>query len=159
MEKIFLLCIEDQREVLNAVVEDLAIFEEAFPIEECESVAEAITVIEDIYDAGLHLAVVISDHVMPDKNGIDFLVELHQDERFRATKKMLLTGLATHADTINAINNAAIDRYIAKPWDKEMLQGYVRKLLTEYILESGIDYQPYLKWLDQDTLYQKLRKY
>lgn len=158
MEKIYILCIEDQREVLNAVVNDLEVFETNFPIEECESVAEAIEVMEEIYDRGDYLGIIISDHVMPDKNGIDFLVELHQDERFRKTKKLLLTGLATHQDTINAINNAAVDRYIPKPWSKETLQGYVRILLTEFILESGIPYQPYIKILDQDTLYQKLRR-
>ncbi len=158
MEKIYILCIEDQREVLNAVVNDLEVFEAHFPIEECESVAEAIEVMEEIYDRGDYLGVIISDHVMPDKNGIDFLVELHQDDRFRQTKKLLLTGLATHQDTINAINNAAVDRYIPKPWSKEILQGYVRTLLTEFILESGIPYQPYLNILDQETLYQKLRR-
>ena len=158
MEKIYILCIEDQREVLNAVVNDLEVFETYFPIEECESVAEAMEVIEEIYDRGDHVGVIISDHVMPDKNGIDFLVELHQDDRFRITKKLLLTGLATHQDTINAINNAAVDRYIPKPWSKELLQHYVRTLLTEFILESGIPYQPYLKILDQDTLYKKLRR-
>lgn len=158
MEKIYILCIEDQREVLNAVVNDLEVFETYFPIEECESVAEAMEVIEEIYDRGDYVGVIISDHVMPDKNGIDFLVELHQDDRFRITKKLLLTGLATHQDTINAINNAAVDRYIPKPWSKEHLQHYVRTLLTEFILESGIHYQPYLKILDQDTLYKKLRR-
>lgn len=158
MEKIYILCIDDQREVLNAVVEDLELFEQAFPIEECESVAEALEVIEDIDRKGDYLGLVISDHVMPDKNGIDFLIELHQDERFIKTRKLLLTGLATHQDTINAINHAAVDRYIPKPWNKETLHQYVRILLTEFILDTGIEFQPYLQWLDQETLYQRLRR-
>lgn len=158
MEKIYILCIEDQREVLNAVVNDLAPFEAMFPVEECESVAEAMEVIEEIDAQGDYLGVVVSDHVMPDKNGIDFLVELHQDTRFQKTKKILLTGLATHQDTILAINQAAVDRYLSKPWESSILQSYVRALLTTFILDSGIPYQPYLKWLDQEVLYQKLRR-
>ncbi|MFM8448541.1 MAG: two-component system response regulator [Haliscomenobacter sp.] len=157
MEKIYIVCIEDQREVLNAVVHDLAAFEDKFLVEECESVDEAMDVIEDIDTQGDYLGVVVSDHVMPDKNGIDFLVALHQDERFRKTKKILLTGLATHQDTIHAINHAAVNRYLSKPWDSTILQQYVRTLLTEFILESGIPYVPYLKWLDQEVLYEKLR--
>jgi two-component system, chemotaxis family, chemotaxis protein CheY len=78
--------------------------------------------------------------------------------RFPRTKKLLLTGLATHEDTIEAINRAKIDRYIGKPWDTHDLINKTRVLLTEFILEEGIDYNDFIPVLDQETLYAKLRK-
>ncbi len=158
MEKLFILCIEDQREVLNSIVEDLSFFEEAMIIEECESAAEATDIVEQIDADGDHLAVVISDHVMPGKNGVEFLSDLHEDNRFKQTKKILLTGLATHADTIRAINKAAIDRYIEKPWQTEVLIQYVKELLTEFVLKKGIPYEPLLDYLDKSTLFELLKQ-
>ncbi len=158
MEKLFILCIEDQREVLNSIVEDLSFFEEELIIEECESAAEASDIVEEIDARGDYLAVVVSDHVMPGKNGVEFLGELHDDDRFKQTKKILLTGLATHADTIRAINKAAIDRYIEKPWQTEILIQYVKELLTEFVLQKGIPYEPLLSYLDKPTLYELLKQ-
>ncbi len=158
MEKLYILCIEDQPEVLNSIVEDLSFFEEHLVIEECESASEAEEIIEELDAKGDLLAVVVSDHVMPGKNGVDFLSDLHDDDRFRNTKKILLTGLATHADTIRAINKAAIDRYIEKPWQSALLLQYVKELLTLYVIEKGIPYQPLMKYLDKATLFELLKK-
>lgn len=158
MNKIYIICIEDQREVLNAIVEDLAVFEEAFLLEECESTDEAMELLNEIDRDGDFLALVISDHVMPGKSGVDFLIDLHGDKRFEGTRKILLTGLATHQDTIRAINRAEIDRYIEKPWDSGTLNRYVKELLTEFIVQKGIDYQKYIRYLDSATLFEALRR-
>jgi two-component system chemotaxis response regulator CheY len=158
MEKLYIVCIEDQREVLNSIVEDLSFFEAAFIIEECESASEAEDIIEDIDAKGDYLAVIISDHVMPGKNGVDFLTDLHDDVRFKSSKKILLTGLATHADTIRAINRAAIDRYIEKPWQTEVLIQYVKELITFFVLQKGIPYEPLLPYLDKNTLFELLKQ-
>jgi len=158
MENLYIVCIEDQREVLNAVVNDLAELEEVVRLEECESAAEAQELLEEIDQQGDYVAVIIADHVMPGQTGIDFLIEVNQDDRFRATKKLVLTGLATYQDAINAINEAAIDRFIEKPWKKEQLIDYVKVLLTQFLLEKGINYQPYTDYLDKPTLLQHLRQ-
>jgi two-component system, chemotaxis family, chemotaxis protein CheY len=158
MEKINIIVVEDQREVLHAITKDLTKLDDFVSVEECESAAEALDLIKSIDDAGDYVALIISDHVMPEKTGVDFLTEVHHDERFKGTKTILLTGLATHADTINAINNAAIDRYISKPWKSGELLGTTKTLLTEYILEEGIPYEQYLQWLDNNVVFEKLRK-
>lgn len=158
MDKLYIICLEDQREVLNAIAEDLSDFDEIGIVEECESVAEAEQLIDEIDQRGDLLAVVVSDHVMPGKTGVEFLTELRNDERFKLTKKILLTGLATHQDTIRAINLAAIDRYLEKPWTREQLTQAVRELLTAFVLEAGLDYMDYLPHLDQQVLFEHLKK-
>ena len=59
--------------------------------------------------------------------------------------------------TINAINEGGIDNYVEKPWQPEHLLNVVKRLLTLYILDSGIDYRPYMSILDNTTLFSKLR--
>ncbi len=158
METIYIMLVEDQREVRQAVAKDLEFFEDAFVIEECEGAAEAWTLMQAIENRGDHVALIISDHVMPEKSGIDFLVEVNSDDRFRSTRKILLTGLATHQDTIRAINQASIHKYLEKPWKSEDLVGNVRRLLTEYIMEKGIDYKSFANYLDANTLFESIRK-
>lgn len=159
MEKIYILLVEDQREVLQAVSKDLAYFERAFVIEECESATEAMSIMESIDRKGDFVALIISDHVMPEISGVDFLIGVNKNDRFKETRKVLLTGLATHQDTIRAINDAAIDQYIEKPWKSEVLVASVKKWLTEFILLKGIDYQPYIEFLDPELLFENLKRY
>jgi two-component system, chemotaxis family, chemotaxis protein CheY len=158
MENMNIIIVEDQREVLHAISKDLTTLEEYLSVEECQSAGEAIELANTIDEAGDYIALIISDHVMPEKNGVEFLAEIHHNEKFRGTKKILLTGLATHTDTINAINMAAIDRYISKPWKSNELLDTVKLLLTEYILEKGINYDRYMDWMNKTVLFDKLRK-
>lgn len=156
MKKPDIVCVDDQREILAALKRDLAILERYFSIIVCESATEAHQVIEEIDAEGGHLALIICDQVMPGKNGVDFLIDVNEDARFAGTKKILLTGLATHQDTIVAINRAAIDQYVEKPWESEDLLDAIKVLLTRYLVGSGMDYQTFLPVLDQPTLYKEL---
>ncbi|MFC2088958.1 response regulator [Calditrichota bacterium] len=157
MERPNILCVDDQREVLATLKKDLNVFQNYFRLEFCESAEEAAEVIDEIDANGEHLALIICDHIMPDSNGIDFLIKVDHDVRFERAKKLLLTGLATHQDTITAINEANINHYIEKPWDSDDLIKSVKKLMTQYVLNSGLDYQDYLPMLDQELLYKELR--
>ena len=157
MEKIYIICIEDQSEVLHTVMDHLSAFEEYLTIEECESAAEAKELVEEIDAEGDFVGVIVSDHAMPVQTGVDFLIELNEDSRFKDSKKILLTGQATHMDTIQAINKAAIDKYIEKPWQKETLVALVSTMLTEFIIKKGISYEPFLPVLDKPRLFESLK--
>ena len=157
MNKPNIVCVDDQREVLATLKKDLEEFVEFFKIEYCESAEEANELIEEIDANGDYLTLLICDHIMPVSNGIDFLIEVDKDIRFTKTKKLLLTGLATHQDTIVAINKANIDFYVEKPWESENLVGAVKSLITKYILSVGLEYKEFLSVVDQDLLYKELR--
>ena len=94
---------------------------------------------------------------LPGKSGVDFLVELMQDERFGATRTVLVTGQADQSDTIRAVNQAGLDYYIGKPWDPEELRAAVRDQLTEYVLEVGVDPLPYVSVLDGVRVMEAIR--
>lgn len=69
MEKINIICVDDEREVLDSVVRDLDYFSDLFNIEECESAIECLNLLEELDANQEHVAVLISDHVMPEKSG------------------------------------------------------------------------------------------
>lgn len=157
MEKLNVICVDDQREVLSAVIQDLEPLGSWLNIEDCESADEALDLIEELDASGEWIAVVISDHVMPAMTGVELLTKISKDNRFAHSKKVLLTGQATHTDTITAINNAGISHYFEKPWNGQELIDCVRSLVTHYLFDQGVDYQPYLEHLDQQVVLERLR--
>lgn len=157
MEKINIICVDDQQEVLDSVMRDLRVLSPLVRLEEASGTADCLRLIDQIDADGDHVAVVISDQVMPGESGTELLAKIASDSRFGKTRKVLLTGQATHADTINAINEGRVDNYVEKPWEPEKLLAMVKRLLTLYILESGIDYMPYMSILDNATLFAKIR--
>ena len=158
MEKLVVVCVDDQPEVLNAVARDLQLLASHCDIEECQSAAECLTLLDELDASGRAVALIISDHVMPQKTGVELLSEINQDARFDKTRKFLLTGLATHADTIKAINQRGIDQYFEKAWDPDELLAACKTALTHYVFSTGLDYLAYQPVLDAETTYSHLSK-
>ncbi|MDN3699759.1 response regulator [Vibrio artabrorum] len=136
MNKYLILCVDDEPEVLNSVLQDLAVFEDDFIVEGAESVDEAEQVIKEMGQNGIKLALILCDHIMPEKTGIDFLIELNQRDSTKPTRKLLLTGQAGLEDTVTAINNAALDFYISKPWQGDQLRETLIQQLTDYVIAN-----------------------
>ena len=157
MTKLWVICVDDQREVLNNVVRDLSRLTEWLDIDECESAHETLELIDEMDCKGVTPALIISDHLMPGKNGVELLTELYNDGRFPHLKKILLTGQATHKDTIQAINQAHVDFYFEKPWQAEKLQAMVRKLLTDYLFESGLYDKSYRTFADGESMLKHMK--
>ena len=62
---------------------------------------------------------VISDFLMPEMNGLEFLSEVKK--MYPEVSKILLTGYADKENAIRAINEVGLYRYIEKPWDNDDL--------------------------------------
>ncbi len=69
-------------------------------------------------------ALVISDFLMPEMNGLEFLIKVK--ELYPEVSKIILTGYADKENAINAINEAGIYKYIEKPWNNEDLLINIR---------------------------------
>lgn len=157
-KKVTILCVEDEPEVLDAIVRDLAVLEDYFPIETAQSADEAREIIQSLEATQQPIGLILCDHIMPGQNGVDFLIELHQQESYHATRKILLTGQAGQDATIEAINHAELNHYIAKPWDNKKLVAAAKQQLTEYILCHHINPLPYMAILDQARINNAIRK-
>jgi len=157
--KIYILIVEDELEVMDALVKDLENFEKIFPVETANDTTEAMNVIDYILDHGHKIGLVLCDHVLPGKNGVDLLIELQKDEATAKSKKVLVTGQAGHEDTILAINKADLDHYVAKPWTEQELQEVVRDQLTDYVIENEKNLLAYMQILDAEKLSEEMRKH
>ncbi len=152
-----IICVEDEPEVLDAVLRDLSGFESHFHIEGFSS-ADAVRDFLTASSAGtIHPALFICDHMMPGTTGVDFLVEVERFGLADGAKKMLLTGQAGLQDTVKAVNLGHLDFYLAKPWTREILVESVKGLLTAFIRDNGINPLPYLTVLNAEALTDSLR--
>lgn len=129
MNKQNIICMDDQREVLSAIKRELEVFSTDYNIVECESASEAEELFREFKETNQTIALIICDHIMPGENGIDFLARMASEGNLKNIKSIVLTGLASHQDTIKAINEAKIDYYLEKPWDSEEFVSIVRKLI------------------------------
>ncbi|USD42186.1 response regulator [Vibrio sp. SCSIO 43135] len=156
MNKYLILCVDDEREVLDSVMQDLDCFEEHFVLEAAESVNEARNIILEYREEGTELALILCDHVMPEQTGISFLIELSQDTQTAKSKKVLLTGQAGLDDTVEAVNHASLDFYVAKPWYGEKLRSDLKTQLTSYMIEHESDLMPWATVLDTETIFDAI---
>ncbi len=103
-----LLIVDDDAPVRNALKRSLR--GEGYEIE-----------VADGPNAGLKLLaerpfdVILSDHMMPEMSGIEFLGIVR--DRFPDTVRIMLTGHADMQTAIDGINKGELYRFLTKPWD------------------------------------------
>lgn len=71
---------------------------------------------------------ILLDLQLPGKSGQEFLKDIRADARFRLTPVVMITGAATHARKVKAIEAGATD-FLAKPFSNVELAARVRSLL------------------------------
>ncbi|SHF05758.1 response regulator [Vibrio gazogenes] len=147
-QRYLILCVDDEREILDSVVQDLDCFEDDFVVEAAQSVSEAKEVLSDCQQQEIPLALILCDHIMPEQTGIQFLIELNADPQTAKARKILLTGQAGLDDTVKAINHAGLDFYISKPWQGDALRQTIKHQLTQYMIQNESDLSPWMKILD-----------
>lgn len=131
MKKEVILCVDDEQIVLDSMKLELTShFGNAYLIETAESGQEAIDTFEFLKERGHPIVLVISDYIMPNMKGDALLIALHQQSP--ETKKILLTGQADFEGVTNAVNNASLYRYIAKPWETHDLMLTVEAAIDSY---------------------------
>lgn len=157
-KKIYILVVEDEPEVLDAIVRDISEFESYFPIEMADTAEEARELIQSVLDEDNSIGLILCDHVLPGDNGVELLVELQNNEQTLSTQKVLITGQAGLQETVRAVNEADLKHYIAKPWDKNELVQIVKDLLTDYVLEHTSEPLRYMPVLDSTRIAEQIRK-
>lgn len=140
MESGVILCIDDERVVLNGLQFQLSRnFGDKFSIEMAESGEEALELIKDILEAGNHIPIVISDQLMPGMKGHELLKQIHI--LTPGTYKILLTGQSDVESITEAVNHANLYRYISKPWEGNDLILTVREAIKGYYQDKQLAIQ------------------
>jgi two-component system, chemotaxis family, chemotaxis protein CheY len=149
MKKPLLLLVDDDRAVLEALEAELApAFGDFCRIEAFEGPCEVPAALARWTEERRAIAVAIVDQKMPELSGVELLSALRAgaagagESAFHpaaATTAILLTGYAGLDSAIAAKNEAAVDRYLEKPWRAEALREAVGRLLARHLERSGAD--------------------
>lgn len=156
MSRYLILCVDDERDVLDSVINDLSALESHFVLEAAESVAEARDILADAAADSLELALILCDHIMPEELGVDFLVELNTTPGTHNARKLLLTGQAGMEETVQAVNHASLDYFIAKPWEGSTLQQIVSDQLTTFVIENDSNLLPWVSVLNAERIMEAI---
>jgi signal transduction histidine kinase len=107
MDKSVVLCVDDESNVLKALLREL------------KDICDDIVLAESAMDALEILAhkqvdVVVSDMRMPCMNGAEFLGKVR--DVWPNTFRILLTGYSDYETVVSAVNQGEIHRFLTKPW-------------------------------------------
>lgn len=133
MPKPIILLIDDEPEVLQAVERDIRHkYGKEYRVMKAISGHEGLSILQRVAVRNEQVALFLSDHRMPQMNGIEFLKEA--EDIFPAAKRILLTAYADSTAAIQAINDIKLDYYLMKPWDPptQHLYPVVDDLLNDW---------------------------
>ncbi|MGC5628752.1 response regulator [Georgenia sp. Z1344] len=150
--RLTIVVLEDDPGVRAAVVRDLEPFAATVRIEEADTVDDAWEIVDEVMADEDIPAMLLVDHGLPGRNGVDMLVEAWVDPRTSDSRKILLTAEAEQADTIRAVNEGGLDHYIGKPWDPDALRATVRKQLTDFVLTTRTPADAHVAALEADRV-------
>jgi DNA-binding NtrC family response regulator len=123
-----ILCVDDEVIILDSLREQLQRrFGDHYLYEVAESVKEAWLVIEDLYESDVRVLVIVSDWLMPEIRGDEFLIQVHK--RFPSILTIMLTGQADATAIERAKSEANLYACLHKPWQEEELTNLVKQAL------------------------------
>jgi YesN/AraC family two-component response regulator len=116
---ITVLLVDDEPAILRAIVR--ALHASPFEVLAVESAAEALSLMRE-----RRVDVLVTDIDMPEMSGLE-LVKLVRRE-LPATLRIVLTGAATMARALEAINEGEVHRFFSKPFDLDLFNATLRGL-------------------------------
>lgn len=123
-----ILCVDDEITILKALKEQLKrSFGNQYIYEVAQSVEEAWVVIDEFEEERIRILIIVSDWLMPNIRGDEFLAEVHR--KFPEIITVMLTGQADEAAIARAKVEANLYACIHKPWSEEELQRVIGSAL------------------------------
>jgi DNA-binding NtrC family response regulator len=124
MSEATILLVDDEKTVLDSLKQQLRrAFGRRFSYETAENVSEAWEIIEELDEARVRLVVVVSDWLMPEVKGDEFLSELCR--RHPQVVRIMLTGQADPEAVARAYGEAKVAGVLSKPWRIEELSELI----------------------------------
>lgn len=124
-----ILVAEDDQTTRENIVKDLKELGFNGRILEAEDGAIAFQTLTDAHASGLEINLIISDMVMPNKTGFEFLELLKGSATFKDIPFLMLTS-RNDKEIILQCAKAGVSSYMIKPWNKQGLAEKISKCLT-----------------------------
>ncbi|MGB6035118.1 MAG: hybrid sensor histidine kinase/response regulator [Cryomorphaceae bacterium] len=121
-EKINILYLDDEEPNLSAFK---ASFRRTHNVRTANSAEKALALIEEEEPH-----IIIADQRMPKVSGVEFfemVFKSHPDPQ-----RILLTAYTSSQTVIDAVNKGQIDRYLVKPWDRDMMEKTLNSVYDSY---------------------------
>ncbi|HMK55047.1 MAG TPA: response regulator [Dissulfurispiraceae bacterium] len=122
-----ILIVDDEKSVLEALKRSF--IDDPYEIHSAQSAEEGLRLL-----SAMKTKVVISDEMMPGMSGADFLAKVSSN--FPRVIRIMLTGHASLAAAVKAINKGEIYRFFTKPWDDFELRFAVKTAVEKFDLEE-----------------------
>ncbi len=137
MNKPIILCVDDERIILEGLKEQLSrVFHKEYSIEIAENSQIALELLEELSQEGAEVPVVISDYIMPGMKGDELLKLIYQKNP--QIRKVMLTGQADADAVGRAVNIANLYRYLSKPWEPNDLILTIQEALRSYYQDKTL---------------------
>ena len=95
-------------------------------VTEAEDGKQALTILKN---SGSNFELIVSDWIMPEMTGIEFLKACKEDETLRKIPFIMVTAEAQKHSVLEAIK-AGVDNYIVKPFTPDKLQEVIQKAIS-----------------------------
>ena len=129
MSNAAIICVDDEASILKVLKEQLKrCFGNQYIYEVAQSAEEAWMVIDELEQEGIKILTIVSDWLMPNVRGDEFLAEVHL--RFPHVVTVMLTGQADETAIERARQQANLYACIYKPWAEEELHQVIRTALS-----------------------------
>jgi thioredoxin reductase (NADPH) len=139
MARPILLAIDDDINVLEAVVQDLRRqYGSTYRVMRAGSGQAALDTLQQLKVREEAVSLLLSDQRMPGMTGVEFLERAR--DIYPHSKRVLLTAYADTEAAIRAINTARIHYYLTKPWDPPEEKLY--PVLDDLLADWNAGYQP-----------------
>ncbi len=130
MSKPVILCVDDERIVLDSLRTQLAAaFGDAYIYERAEDAEEALDVINDLNEEGIRVILIISDWLMPGMKGDELLIKIHKN--YPNVIKIMLTGQADEVAIERVQKHANLHCCLFKPWLESDLLETIKSGLSK----------------------------
>jgi CheY-like chemotaxis protein len=118
--KKLILCLDDEKIILDSLRMQLKNeLPDDYIFEFSQDGEDGLDIIEEYYEEGIGVVVIVSDWLMPGMRGDEFLIRVHQ--KYPSIVKVMLTGQADEKAIERAYKDADLFKLLRKPWEKEEL--------------------------------------
>lgn len=149
IERPVVLVADDDSVIRKMICDHLK--ENHYEVHEAQNGDEAKKIVES-FSSKLHL--LLLDHRMPGKSGIELLKELKSDATLRSIPVLILTGDGGEDREIEALDSGAAD-FIRKPASLQVIRNRVQRTIDEYIHHLGMEEE---LGLSRDSMYRAQRE-
>ena len=128
MSQLFLLCIDDEPQILRALERNLR--GEEYTVLATTHIDEALE-----WAQQNEIQVVLSDYRMREMTGLEVLNQIKKMSP--QTIRVILSGYADEVTIKNALQNGDVHDFLPKPWEVPSLKENIRKYFKKYLDSKG----------------------